>query len=250
MVTDKMVEAAAIALSLQYDKVMGWPRGTAASIPDKAGEINLTGFLDSARAALEAALSASDAEPVAFRHRLTGAPMWFLSNEGDPSLNNARLFCKNFPGKAEIEPLYAAPFADIHPDDLAVDRFAAAMKEKLAKKRDEGRGGWDNKDECSNEFLSKLLRGHIKKGDPVDVGNFCMMLHQRGERIAALVSPADTPPVIPEGWQLVPKVPTKDMQNAGDKEVDECVRVFGGASASHVYLAMLAAAPKEASHDD
>ena len=67
-----------------------------------------------------------------------------------------------------------------HPDDLAVDRFAAAMKAKLAKKRSEGRGGWDKPDECSIAFLSQLLREHVAKGDPVDVGNLAMMVHQRG----------------------------------------------------------------------
>lgn len=71
-----------------------------------------------------------------------------------------------------------------HPDDLAVDRFSAEMKAKLAKKRAEVRGGWDRKDECSAEFLSQLLREHVEKGDPVDVGNLAMMLQQRGERIA------------------------------------------------------------------
>ncbi|CAM5420808.1 hypothetical protein ATER59S_02392 [Aquamicrobium terrae] len=70
-----------------------------------------------------------------------------------------------------------------HPDDLAVDRFAAAMKIKLAKKRSEGRGGWDNRDECTAEHLSYLLVQHIIKGDPLDVGNLAMMLHQRGDRI-------------------------------------------------------------------
>lgn len=66
-----------------------------------------------------------------------------------------------------------------HPDDIAVDRFAASMKAKLAKKREEGRGGWDNPDECSIAFLSELLREHVNKGDPVDVGNLSMMIHQR-----------------------------------------------------------------------
>ncbi len=75
-----------------------------------------------------------------------------------------------------------------HPDDIAVDRFAAAMKAKLAKKREEGRGGWERKDECSADFLSDMLREHVVKGDPVDVANFAMMLHQRGERIAAASS--------------------------------------------------------------
>lgn len=70
-----------------------------------------------------------------------------------------------------------------HPDDRAVDRFAAAMKAKLAEKRNEGRGGWEDKTACTAEFLSELLRGHVDKGDPLDVGNLAMMLHQRGERI-------------------------------------------------------------------
>lgn len=70
-----------------------------------------------------------------------------------------------------------------HPDDAAVDRFAAAMKAKLAKAREKGRGGWDNPDQCSVEFLAKLLVEHLGKGNAgtfEDVANFAMMLHQRG----------------------------------------------------------------------
>lgn len=70
-----------------------------------------------------------------------------------------------------------------HPDDVAVDEFAAVMKDKLAKKRAEGRGGWEDKSQCTAEFLSSLLREHVAKGDPVDVANLAMMLHQRGERV-------------------------------------------------------------------
>ncbi|UFS64365.1 hypothetical protein LO749_09310 [Paracoccus denitrificans] len=79
--------------------------------------------------------------------------------------------------------LTPAPQPEGHPDDLAVDRFATAMKAKLAKKRAEGRSGWDRKDECSAEDLTYMLVQHIWKGDPLDVGNLAMMLHQRGERI-------------------------------------------------------------------
>ncbi|MBY3333725.1 hypothetical protein HFN98_24340 [Rhizobium laguerreae] len=61
------------------------------------------------------------------------------------------------------------------------------MKAKLAEKRAQGRGGWDDKDDCSDIWLSELLREHVEKGDPLDVGNFAMMLHQRGERIASLL---------------------------------------------------------------
>lgn len=71
----------------------------------------------------------------------------------------------------------------LHPDEDAVERFAAAMKDKLALKRDQGRGGWEDKEQCSQQFLSDLLWHHVSKGDPVDVANLAMMLHQRGETI-------------------------------------------------------------------
>lgn len=68
----------------------------------------------------------------------------------------------------------------LHPDDAAVDAFAAEMKAKLAKKRADGRAGWQ---ECTSEYLSGLLREHVEKGDPLDVANLAMMLHQTGQRI-------------------------------------------------------------------
>lgn len=68
-----------------------------------------------------------------------------------------------------------------HPDDIAVDRFAAVMKAKLAEARQLGRGGWDDPAVCSRETLAKMLMNHTYRGDPVDVANFCMMLHARGD---------------------------------------------------------------------
>lgn len=70
-----------------------------------------------------------------------------------------------------------------HPDDLAVDRFAAAMKAKMAKQRTKGYGGWDDP-ECPAERLQRMLAEHLAKGDPIDVGNFAMMLWARGESTA------------------------------------------------------------------
>lgn len=69
-----------------------------------------------------------------------------------------------------------------HPDDTAVNNFAAAMKAKLKQKRAEGRGGWEDKVACPPGRLAQLLRDHLDKGDPVDIGNFAMMLWSRGER--------------------------------------------------------------------
>lgn len=68
----------------------------------------------------------------------------------------------------------------LHPDDVAVDIFAARMKRKLARKRGEGRGGWNDPASCHVSTLARYLVEHVGKGDPVDVANFAMMLHQRG----------------------------------------------------------------------
>lgn len=72
--------------------------------------------------------------------------------------------------------------ADHHPDSQAVDRFAAAMKEKLAQARAKGRSGWQN---LTSEELSRMLREHVEKGDPLDVANFCMFLWNLGHGIGA-----------------------------------------------------------------
>lgn len=68
---------------------------------------------------------------------------------------------------------------DSHPDDKAVDEFAAAMKAKLREKREQGRGGWDDPGQCEPRTLARMLLDHLHKGDPVDVANFAMMLWHR-----------------------------------------------------------------------
>ncbi|WP_212285752.1 hypothetical protein [Agrobacterium tumefaciens] len=74
-----------------------------------------------------------------------------------------------------------------HADNEAVDLLIAAakMKNKLFLARRKGRGGWDDPTECTNADLSRMLREHVEKGDPVDVANFCAFLIARGERILA-----------------------------------------------------------------
>ncbi|QRM44014.1 hypothetical protein [Rhizobium sp. BG4] len=69
-----------------------------------------------------------------------------------------------------------------HPDDIAVDRFAAAMKEKLAEKRNEGFSGWCDPTQCPIDYLTAKLAEQIHSRpvlDPVDIGNFAMMIFNR-----------------------------------------------------------------------
>lgn len=68
-----------------------------------------------------------------------------------------------------------------HPDDVAVDLFAAAMKRKLAWCREKGREGWQSDVYCPVGRLQQYLADHVAKGDPIDVGNFAMMIWNRGE---------------------------------------------------------------------
>jgi hypothetical protein len=78
---------------------------------------------------------------------------------------------------------------DTHPDDVAIDRFCAVMKEKMAASRARGRAGWEDPAQCTTEDLSIMLRVHVGKGDPVDVANFCMMLWNRNSPILKAVTP-------------------------------------------------------------
>lgn len=68
-------------------------------------------------------------------------------------------------------------------DITGVDRFALAMKKKLAKKRTEGRSGWNTTPAlgwgCNVRELESMLRQHLEKGDVVDIANFCMMVWNR-----------------------------------------------------------------------
>ncbi|EGQ63114.1 hypothetical protein GGI1_17178 [Acidithiobacillus sp. GGI-221] len=59
------------------------------------------------------------------------------------------------------------------------------MKAKMRQSREEkGRGGWQT---ASAARLTYLLLEHLEKGDPVDVANFAMMLHQNGQAIDGVV---------------------------------------------------------------
>lgn len=64
-----------------------------------------------------------------------------------------------------------------HPDDDAVDRFADRLRERMAEKREEGRGGWE---QCDLDGLGLKLLRSIADGDPIDVGNYAMMIATLG----------------------------------------------------------------------
>ena len=85
----------------------------------------------------------------------------------------------------ELTPAPANPLKDkkapVDYDDLALSSFALVVSDKLAKKRERYPDrDWTTADP---KTLSKLLREHVEKGDPVDVAAFCMFLHQRGLKI-------------------------------------------------------------------
>lgn len=96
----------------------------------------------------------------------------------------------NFDAAAALRRLGYFLETDDHSDDFAVSEFATAMKEKLAKSREKGRGGWDDPKVCTTEQLADLFVGHLGKGNDgnfLDLANFCMMLHQRGDSPQELV---------------------------------------------------------------
>jgi len=69
--------------------------------------------------------------------------------------------------------------ADRYLDKELCKHAAFAMDQKLEQKRDVGRGGWWNADECSMELLRECLHSHFLKGDMVDVMNFAAMIYAR-----------------------------------------------------------------------
>lgn len=64
-----------------------------------------------------------------------------------------------------------------HPDDDAVDTFAGKMCARMSEKRDQGREGWESVG--VDDLGLKLLRS-IADGDPIDVGNYAMMIDALG----------------------------------------------------------------------
>lgn len=155
-------------------------------------------------------------------------------------------------------PVYAAPVlpaesqlvmpTGLHPDTAKlVTDFASALAEKLYKAQvkygyeaDWKRDGWPS--QCQAHFHQ-----HIAKGDPRDVAAYCafMWFHGWKPELPASQPPAvekANSPAIPDGWQLVPELPTDEMIQAAF-ELEK--KLFGvGHADLGIYAAMLAAAPQ------
>lgn len=103
-----------------------------------------------------------------------------LWNEGD--FDSCRKEWPEAPDDCYIgaDPFHPETQKLLHPDNVAVDEFSAAMKLKLAEARAKGRTGWE---QCDPAVLSEMLHEHVEKGDPRDVGNFCAFLWSLGHPI-------------------------------------------------------------------
>jgi hypothetical protein len=68
----------------------------------------------------------------------------------------------------------------------AIDRFAAAMKDAMARKAREGRTGWDDpalRADIVNDMIAHAICADKTPGQEVHVANFAMMLHLLNEPI-------------------------------------------------------------------
>lgn len=90
-------------------------------------------------------------------------------------------------GRAQVIELWRYPRLPAepqpeHPDDEVVNRFAAALKAKMANSRAKGREGWNDLARTSEQMLATELVQHLFKGNPgniTDLGCLAMMLHER-----------------------------------------------------------------------
>jgi hypothetical protein len=104
---------------------------------------------------------------------------------------------------AEDRAAYAQP---PHADDIAIDRFAAIVKAKVAADRAKGRTGWNVEAECDVEDLASALIIYLSKGDPVEIGTLAMQLQQRGA----------SPAVLSQAWtEFIESVETGAKREAG-----------------------------------
>lgn len=97
--------------------------------------------------------------------------LWIIHPNGMVELKSAFI--------RDNEPVeLSKPYMGSHPDDEAVNMFAAAMKAKLALKREQGASGWEIAEPEMLEFrlAEQANKSHI---DPIDVANYAAFLWNR-----------------------------------------------------------------------
>lgn len=76
-----------------------------------------------------------------------------------------------------LDDVIAALRVTQHPDDDAIDAFAAELRKRMTDKREQGRNGWEH---CDLDDLGLKLLRSIADGNPIDVGNYAMMISTLG----------------------------------------------------------------------
>lgn len=71
------------------------------------------------------------------------------------------------------------PVCPAHPDDLAVEAFAALMKARLAENRAMGRSGWDDPALCATWQLEDMAQAAAERFDHLDASILSMMAYLR-----------------------------------------------------------------------
>lgn len=158
---------------------------------------------------IDGAISAFGAEPVAWRYRYMHTPK--TEEHGSPFTTEWKLCDSedecNSSDCFERQPLYAAQPAPVVPDDLL--SMAASAIEDLLEHTDQNTSNYS-----------------------------CVWADVPGKLRAAMLQ-AGNSPVTPDGWQLVPKEPTDEMNKAGWAAMNEHDAI------NPTYRAMLAAAPQQ-----
>ncbi|MBU2765963.1 hypothetical protein HAP94_07085 [Acidithiobacillus ferrivorans] len=94
---------------------------------------------------------------------------------------------KEWLGPEEFIPFFVRldGLSDVEADHFLVSQCSEQMTTKLALSRAKGRGGWHTPG-CSIEHLRTMLKGHLEKGDMVDVLNLAGMILVREQQDRSL----------------------------------------------------------------
>jgi hypothetical protein len=158
---------------------------TAAQVERWAGIAQMTRWQggdwpDVARAVAVEVAQELEAERAALRQLLERS--WWFIQLGDMASVDVRItLMRDVNDALQARPTSAGEESDPRAalDNDLIDRFAVALKAKLAVARARGKGSWESldwMDECRRQLVE-----HIAKGDPRDVANYCAFLWHHGE---------------------------------------------------------------------